>query len=480
MCDSGEPLHRCENNHRGWMHSRTIEPRIKVFVGNEYAVIFDVNNINLRVLPLHIYRAFVGDDNDILAAQEPFAPPSKERGKFSVLPGRSVETKNSHMNPDQHPPLSKLTLNVSNVCNMACKYCYASGGTYYTTGILMDKNTALNAVTFAYRNFSMIGQVNFFGGEPTLNEHTIELVCEYFIYLNRKGLLPMLPQFGLTTNAYAISKRMFQMLRNYNFGVCISLDGPREIHDVLRVDRKNSGTFDVVVDNIQKIIDIGVVPEFECTYTAEHYRNRIDLPALMDFFYEKFNCSTLHCPMVMTDPNTQWFIPIGKAVETYAEGIRYSVNNLMHGIPKSISFVKRLLHSMTTKAPICHYCPAGEASVTVNADGNIYSCFMLMNGEEFCLGNVNSEQRSLRYPEGIFALLREANKSGNPSCLKCWAQPLCFGCLGEDIGRCGGNIYRSEVPGQSEVCDFKRKMIEIFLMSVAEASIQETTKNHWR
>jgi uncharacterized protein len=356
---------------------------------------------------------------------------------------------------------------------MKCAYCYANNGVYYSEGMMMDRKTALNAINFAVGNFSMIELINFFGGEPSLNEGLIELVCEYTLYLYNKGIIRYLPRFGLTTNGYAISRHMFRILSTYNFSISISLDGPKEIHDRLRTNKNNSGTYDSIKRNIEKIIEMGIAPEFECTYTGEHYKRGIDLIAIMDFFYDNFRCGTIHSPLIITKPNNCYFLPIETAMKLYSDAIRNSIWNLTCGVSKSISMVKRLLNSLTTRIPISEYCPAANSSITINADGNIYACFMLMHRLGYSFGNVNSEQSSFKSPDLINTILKDSNKWKNEACQKCWAQSLCFGCLGEDLTREGNPIHRSEIPGECKLCDFKRELIKVFLISIAEVNYRK-------
>jgi len=438
----------------------SVNPNLKIFECGEYVAIFNGDDMTLKLLPLKKYSFSSQGQTNL----------------NSVLPVHASEIYKNEGKIDERPAIHRLSLNVSNLCNMACKYCYANGGNYYTNGMLMDKRTAFNSVNFAYRNFSAIELINFFGGEPTLNEEIIELVCEFCIYLHAKGMMPYLPRFGLTTNGYIISSRMFDLLRRYNFSVSVSTDGPKMIHDKFRISKEHSGTFDAVANNIRSIIRMGIIPEFECTYTSEHYRMGIDLAALMDFFYDNFGCRTLHCPMVIAESNSPLPVPLNTAVRLYSDAIRYSIHNLMDGVPKSISIATRLLNNLTNRIPIYHYCPAGKSSITVNADGNIYACFMLMRGRGFCFGNVNGNCHEFGNPNVIGILLENADKWKDPDCQSCWAKSLCFGCLGEDIARGGTAIQRSVILGQSGICDSKRKLIEVFLMSVADAYVREETK----
>ncbi|MFX1582129.1 MAG: radical SAM protein [Promethearchaeota archaeon] len=386
----------------------------------------------------------------------------------NTLPTHSIQRKKKNHFQDHRPTLLRLTLNVSNICNMACKYCYADRGTYYTSGQMMTKETAFNAINFASRNFSNIEHVNFFGGEPTMNEPIIRLVCEYFIYLHNQGILSHLPSFGLTTNGYDISELMFEVIKKYQFSVSVSLDGPKFIHDQLRVSKKGFVTFEAIAKNVDRLIGMGVNPEFECTYTKLHWQNGIDLKKLMDFFYERFQCRILHCPLVITTPNSPWFIPLDVASKLYTDAINYSIENLSKHVPKSLSVATRFLNSLVTKIPISQYCPAAKSTLTINADGNVFSCFLLMHGTGYCLDNVNSDYQGLGPPDTIHTLLKMANKWQNPACQKCWAQALCFGCLGEDLVREGERIYRSSIPGKSNTCDFKRSQVQAFLTSIVD------------
>jgi uncharacterized protein len=379
------------------------------------------------------------------------------------------------LNADERQPplLRKLSLVVSNKCNMACTYCYAKGGLYYTDGLMMDEMTALRALNFVRRNYSGVEHINFFGGEPTMNFPIIKLVCEYAGYLYDRGLLTMLPRFGITTNGYVLEGNVLDFLRNYNFSVCISLDGPEEIHDRLRVTKARAGTYSAVADTIHRMQDYGIMPEFECTYTAEHDRNGLDVKALIDFFAENFRCRTLHCPPVITEPGNTLSLSIDRAAELYAEAVAYSIRNLGQGISRSLSVANRLLISLASRRPQYYYCPAGGRSLTINADGALFACFMIMDEAALSFGNVNDEVRQFHgYPAPLRDILHQSNKWHNPACRDCWALSLCFGCIGEDRAY---KTTRSSVPGASPWCDFRRKVRESFLTAVAEVIVSATS-----
>lgn len=365
------------------------------------------------------------------------------------------------------PSLDRLTLNVSNVCNMGCRYCFANQGKYDSAGLLMDKNTALEAVNFVSRNFSRVRHVSFFGGEPTLNLPIMHLICEYFRYLNKTGVTDSIPRFGMTTNGLMLDNDTLGLIDKYELSVCVSIDGPEDIHNRLRVDKEKRGTYREIEKNVALLARNEVELEFECTYTSEHLKHGYDLVTLMDFFHNQFDCQVLHAPFVSVNDNSSLFLPLDVCLELQRNAILYSLDNMKNGISSSISTVDRLMKSIGKKKRISHYCPAGKTTITINADGTLYSCFMLIQ-EELKLGDVRNASLGFRPSEALLSILDEADKQKNHSCLNCKAQALCFGCIGEDLTRTRGKFIRSETPGISEICDYKRAIVEIFLSATME------------
>lgn len=392
--------------------------------------------------------------------------PASSQSVEGLLPARPVSAKRRE--------LDKLVITISNECNMSCTYCYANDGKYYTTGAMMTPETALSTVAWAAKNFSRIHHIQFFGGEATLNLPVMHLICECFLWHAEKGLLDGPPTFGLTTNAYKMGEHVVELLSKYGFSATVSLDGPAAIHDKMRRSRSGAGTFEAIMKNVQALRDAGIDLEFECTYTAEHERSGIRVVDLMDFFHDELGCRTLHCPMAMPCHDSPGYaLSLEAAKSSYADAIHYSIRNLMAGVPNVISIAARMLESLTKREPVAEYCPAGTSSITVNADGNVYTCFLLMDGADFRIAHVLGEGADWPAPKAAEAVVRKGCKDENDACKDCWAAPLCFGCLGEDLAHGGNEIKRSTIPGVSALCDFKRHLVEEFLLAVAGATVAE-------
>ena len=74
--------------------------------------------------------------------------------------------------------LYKLVLNITNKCNLACKYCYANGGNYCSSEGIMKVETAKATLDTFLKRYRNIRVIQFFGGEPTFNLDVIEFVCK--------------------------------------------------------------------------------------------------------------------------------------------------------------------------------------------------------------------------------------------------------------------------------------------------------------
>ncbi|WP_049750446.1 radical SAM protein [Thermosipho melanesiensis] len=125
----------------------------------------------------------------------------------------------------------RLALNVSQVCKLRCKYCYANSGTYGTPG-LMNKKVLRQALNFFLSKYK-IHNIHIFGGAPLLN---VDIIDEIFRILalkfNKK-----------TTDNYSYKLVCSRKKLNHFIEICkayvdkliidivVNVDGFKEIHD---------------------------------------------------------------------------------------------------------------------------------------------------------------------------------------------------------------------------------------------------------
>jgi uncharacterized protein len=146
---------------------------------------------------------------------------------------------------------SSLVLNVSQTCNLSCKYCYGNSGTYNCDIPFMSQETAKAALDFLIKASvdKRTYEVVFFGGEPLLNFQLIQYVvgfCKEIELRERRKF-----KFSVTTNGTVINDEIIDFLKRNQFGIMVSFDGVKSFHDKYRPFKDGQGSFDIVTRNIK-------------------------------------------------------------------------------------------------------------------------------------------------------------------------------------------------------------------------------------
>jgi len=138
------------------------------------------------------------------------------------------------------------------VCNLDCEYCFylekqalfPAGEQYRMT------DRVLGAFIAGYISSQPTPVVEFVwqGGEPTL------LGIDFFkrvVELQKPFAKAKTISNSLQTNGVLLDDDWCRFLKRHNFMVGISLDGPKEIHNRYRKDRRGRGTFDQVMRGLK-------------------------------------------------------------------------------------------------------------------------------------------------------------------------------------------------------------------------------------
>ncbi|MBS0400067.1 MAG: quinohemoprotein amine dehydrogenase maturation protein, partial [Proteobacteria bacterium] len=152
-------------------------------------------------------------------------------------------------------PLSTLVLNVNTGCNLGCTYCYKEDLAVPALGQRMDFATASRSVDLLLQQASERDRINivFFGGEPLTNMPLIRQVVEY---ARRTGDAQRKKvDFSLTTNATLLTEEIIGFFDANRFGISVSMDGPRAIHDRNRRTVGGKGTYAVVARKVRLLLD---------------------------------------------------------------------------------------------------------------------------------------------------------------------------------------------------------------------------------
>ncbi len=352
--------------------------------------------------------------------------------------------------------LSMMTLQVTQNCNLRCKYCVYSGSYINRQHTMkrMSWETAKTAVDFYYNHtkYAKEATIGFYGGEPLLELALIRKVVAYAeeIFVGKKLM------FNMTTNATLLTEQTIDFLAEHNFHISISLDGPQKIHDGNRVFAdKESGTFETVICKIELIKKIH--PEFmsNVTFNAVMDLNK-DISCANEFFlsYETVK-DTFVMGNMINDANRKDDIAVNrkyvadalyeefKVLLYYCSDIFKAYHpTLMDGKVKGIKqlyYDRFVAHNSKTEQD----CPGGQClpgaqRFFVNVDGKFYPCERVdESADTYCIGDLESGFNM----ERISSLLNVAKLTEN-ECRRCWAFRLCSQCIA--IAEDNGEITREK------------------------------------
>jgi uncharacterized protein len=98
-----------------------------------------------------------------------------------------------------------LCLHIAHDCNLACRYCFAGEGEYKGDRSLMSADVGRAALDFLVKNSGSRHnlEVDFFGGEPTLNFEVVKEIVRYGRSLEEKYDKHF--RFTLTTNGVLLN-----------------------------------------------------------------------------------------------------------------------------------------------------------------------------------------------------------------------------------------------------------------------------------
>ncbi|MCS7310389.1 MAG: anaerobic sulfatase maturase [Armatimonadetes bacterium] len=132
-------------------------------------------------------------------------------------------------------------------CNLDCQYCfYLRKEALYPGVSSRMSEEVLEAFTREYLQAQCVPEVHFTwqGGEPTL------LGLDFFrraVQLQRQYARPDVTVYNaLQTNGVLLDDEWCRFLKENCFLVGLSLDGPKDLHDAYRVDKRGRATFDKV------------------------------------------------------------------------------------------------------------------------------------------------------------------------------------------------------------------------------------------
>ena len=232
------------------------------------------------------------------------------------------------------------------------------------------------------------------GGEPTLMGLDFFRRSTELVEKHKKPAMQV--SYSMQTNGTRLDDEWGAFLKQHNFLVGISIDGPRDIHDKYRVDKGGRGSFDQVMRGFEFLKKHKVDFNILCTVHAENGDHPLEV---YRFFRDELGAEFIQfIPIVERDNQTG-----------FQEGSRVtkrSIKARQYGQFLSTIFdewVRRDVGSVYVQifdialgawvgAPptICVFAPTCGGALAMEHNGDLYACDHFVEPDYF-LGNILQE-----------------------------------------------------------------------------------------
>ncbi len=359
-----------------------------------------------------------------------------------------------------------LCLHVAHTCNLNCSYCFASQGKYQGDRALMSFEVGKQAFDFLIANSGTRRnlEVDFFGGEPTLNFDVVKRLVAYARSVEKEHNKNF--RFTFTTNGMIMNDEMIDYLNREMSNVVLSLDGRREVNDRFRRDYAGKGSYDTIVPNFKHLVEKrgGKNYYMRGTFTHHNVDFTNDLFHMADLGFTELSMEPVVCPpgdpCALTDEDLpvlfeQYEILAKEMLRREKEGRPFTFYHYMISLKNGPCIYKRITG-----------CGSGTEYMAVTPWGELYPCHQFVGDPKYSLGDIWQGVTNKTVQDEF----RSCNAYARPDCRDCWARLYCS-------GGCAANAYHAtgSIGGVYKYgCELFKKRIECaVMMQVAKAEDDE-------
>ena len=313
--------------------------------------------------------------------------------------------------PPAPPAFHLLAKPTGAVCNLDCSYCFFlskemlyPGSRFRMADELLE--TYVRQLIEAHFRVPVV-EVAWQGGEPTLMgldffRRSVELVDRYLQPGQRAA-------YTIQTNGTKLDAEWATFLRQHEFLVGISIDGPREVHDTFRVTKGGRGSFDQVMRGLGELRAEGV--EFN-VLTTVHAANEHHGGEVYRFLRDECGARFMQFIPVIErvqeageDGEVPWsswrdrplYVQAGNLVSSRsvsAEGYgRFLIDVFEEWVRRDVAevyvqmFDATLANFAGEQAGMCVHCETCGLALAMEHNGDVYSCDHFVE-PAYLLGNI--------------------------------------------------------------------------------------------
>lgn len=358
--------------------------------------------------------------------------------------------------------IAEAHLEVANICNLSCSYCYATGSRL--------NGPSLMPLSVAYRFIEQIlnstssktVHLVFHGGEPLLQtSNWLRNVLAYSYRLAKTTGKAI--RFEMQSNLTLLDDEKLDIIKEYGVMIGTSLDGPFNVNDSVR------GSGKLVLENIRKLKELNCFGGIICVLGRHNYDKSFEI---MKFFemegiqnvdwligYSVGKGASL--PSLSSDELFQGF----KGIYQYLENSGGNAVVERNVAGKISRFLKPPTQTDFKEILVCNH-PLCGAGITINlcdSNGDIFPCGCAVCNSNSILGNIN-EFDDDSYIHAVTEF-QNNHRIGQEKCHQCSALVICrSGCAA--FGPMDPSTADSECNAMKLLFDFLGKQPENLLREI--------------
>jgi len=451
----GKPISIIENN----LHRFSLEKRQMLF-HIPTSSIFELDELSASVLDKFSvdFKIPLADLQQQLCqfGSENIADVVEELSALNLLNDGRPQRDENPLKKVESFPLTTVVLNVNTGCNLSCTYCYKEDLVPASKGQKMAFDTAVSSIEMLLKESPDQGRYNivFFGGEPLSSMPLIKQVVDYADERFDKLGKPV--DYSMTTNATMLTPEIADFLHQHRFGISISMDGPKAIHDKNRITVSGQGTYGVVVEKVRML---------QSRYSARPIGARVtlttgvtDIKEIWDHLINDLKFHEVGFAPVTAGDIEDYNLTDDELKTVFAnmkELGEYYVEEALQGRNIGFSNLHQMLTDMMEGTKKALPCGAGVGMVAIDHEGGINLCHRFTGSDLPTFGDVDNGLKHFELSQFVEKRLDRTDEG----CNTCRIRNLCSGgCYHESYAK-----YNDPAKPVYHYCDLMRDWVDFAL-----------------
>lgn len=271
-------------------------------------------------------------------------------------------------------PALAIWVHLNDACNLACPYCYVPKRDRRMSTEAGDRAISRILGLASRHGYSSV-YLKYSGGEPTLNFPVLQSTYDDAVRQGQK--IGITVRAGILTNGVHVSSAMLDVISARGIQMMVSLDGGAAAHDSVRSRGDGVGTYSAVVSTIRQALDRAIHPHISITLTAANLAGAVEavafalaneLPFNLNFYRE---CGAPAAEITSCSPLAADRVQLTETL--------WQIMALLESYPAYPLSFAGILDRLRLDVPHSRPCSAGQHYLTIDPDGWVAPCQMLLD-----------------------------------------------------------------------------------------------------